>query len=67
MNATNKPNAGNDDTRTVSEVAKEMQTHFSRTGAYRAADLRRVLGDPTQGIRGNVVDFFTPSSVKHGA
>ena len=65
MNTTTKPKPQPDDTRTVSEVAKEMQTHFSRTGTYRVEDLRRVLGDPTQGIKGEVVDFFTTSWVKH--
>jgi hypothetical protein len=27
----------------------EMHLHFQRTGAYRADDLQRVLGDPREG------------------
>jgi len=28
----------------------EMHRHFQRTGAYRADDLQRVLGDPREGV-----------------
>jgi len=32
------------------EWVREMRAHFERTGTYRAADLLRLLGDPTAGV-----------------
>jgi hypothetical protein len=29
----------------------EMIAHYQKTGAYRARDLRRLLGDPCEGVR----------------
>lgn len=29
---------------------EDMIAHFQRTGAYRPADLRRLLGDPSRGV-----------------
>ena len=30
---------------------REMRQHFNETGTYRAEDLRRLLGDPTQSVK----------------
>ena len=36
----------------------EMQEHYRRTGMYRPEDLRRLLGDQTEGVRvGPETDF----------
>ena len=32
--------------------AEEMRQHYRETGTYRAEDIRRVLGDPVEGIGG---------------
>jgi len=32
------------------EWVREMIDHHRRTGKYRPQDLRRLLGDPTQGV-----------------
>lgn len=32
------------------EWVRQMIDHYHRTGAYRAEDLRRLLGDPTRGV-----------------
>jgi hypothetical protein len=29
---------------------RQMIDHYQRTGGYRARDLQRLLGDPTQGV-----------------
>jgi hypothetical protein len=29
---------------------RQMIDHYRRTGAYRAKDLRQLLGDPTKGV-----------------
>jgi hypothetical protein len=34
----------------ASSWVAEMHRHFQRTGAYRADDLQRVLGDPRDGV-----------------
>ena len=33
----------------------DMQSHFAKTGSYRGADVRRVLGDPREGVSINCV------------
>lgn len=30
---------------------RKMKEHYARTGAFRAEDLRRLLGDPTRGVQ----------------
>jgi hypothetical protein len=35
---------------TTAEVVREMAAHFNRTGTYRATDICRVLGNPTEGV-----------------
>jgi len=32
------------------EWVLDMLDHYRRTGTYRAADLRRLLGDPTESV-----------------
>jgi len=32
------------------EWVREMIAHYRRTGAYRAQDLRRLLGDPNKAV-----------------
>ena len=32
------------------EWLRQMFEHHRRTGSYRAKDLRKLLGDPTQGV-----------------
>jgi hypothetical protein len=34
---------------TVASI-RQMHEHFGRTGYFAAIDVRRVLGDPTQGV-----------------
>jgi hypothetical protein len=51
---------------TVKEAAKEMQKHFAKTGAYRTADLTRVLGDPRHGVGCVLTDGYSSSMRKTG-
>ena len=41
---------------------REMQEHYRKTGTYRPADLRRLLGDPTRSVdmtpRGSAAKHF---------
>lgn len=30
---------------------REMRDHYRRTGTYRASDIRRVMGDQTEGVK----------------
>lgn len=32
------------------EWVREMVAHYQKTGAFRAEDLRRLLGDPLKGV-----------------
>lgn len=34
----------------VSDTVLQMQRHFASTRTFRATDLMRVLGDPTEGV-----------------
>ncbi len=34
----------------LAEWVRKMLEHYQKTGTYRAEDLRRLLGDPTQGV-----------------
>lgn len=34
----------------VPQCVQEMHRHFRKTGKYRPEDLRRLLGDPNQGV-----------------
>jgi hypothetical protein len=36
----------------------EMHEHFQKTGAFRADDLERVLGDPREAVEVNAVSEF---------
>ncbi len=35
---------------TTASSVKQMNEHYGRTGYFSAIDVRRVLGDPTQGV-----------------
>lgn len=37
------------DQRTLKEVVISMETNLARSGNYLLADVRRLIGDPTQG------------------
>jgi hypothetical protein len=43
----------NASTRREPEWVESMHAHFRRTGAYRASDIRRVLGDPLKSVQIN--------------
>jgi hypothetical protein len=35
---------------TAPQWVEEMRMHYAATGSYRAADLMRLLGDPSRGV-----------------
>ena len=37
------------DQRTLNEVVLSMEANMVRTGSYRIADVRRLIGDPVKG------------------
>ena len=37
------------DQRTLNEVVLSMEANMARTGSYRIADVRRLIGDPLKG------------------
>jgi hypothetical protein len=41
---------------------REMQEHYERTGTYRSKDIRRVVGDQTEGVK--MTSDPTPSVLK---
>jgi hypothetical protein len=44
---------------------RAMIDHYRRTGTYRAQDLRRLLGDPTQGVEvGSDASFVACRNLK---
>lgn len=49
---------------TTEEITKRMNEHFAKTGAYRADDLAKVLGDPKVGVTFVVEDAYTASMRK---
>jgi hypothetical protein len=40
------------------EWVTEMHEHYQKTGAFRAADLERVLGDPRDAVEINATNEF---------
>jgi hypothetical protein len=38
------------ETGTTATSVRQMYEHYGRTGYFAAIDMRRVLGDPTQGV-----------------
>lgn len=50
---------------TIQTTVKKMQSHFASTGAYRADDLCRVIGDQRNGVGFVMQDSFVMSARKH--
>ena len=43
---------------TVTETVKELRGQFARHGSYNAEDIRRVLGDPQEVVKVEIVSDF---------
>lgn len=50
---------------TIEKAISSLQSHYASTGAYRAEDLRLVIGDQRIGVRYEVDDCFALCTRKH--
>ncbi len=45
----------------LQQTIRRMQTQYVSTGGFRVEDVRRVLGDPKDGVVVQVPDGYTPN------
>ena len=56
-----------DDTNSVVEVVRRMQTEYAQTGLYNSTDLQRVLGNPKDSVGFTSPSYTSPGNHKKKA